>query len=164
VNTLFNEWVTRHNISTEALQELSAVLMSAVPSTAADYGASEASAQQQIRIEAPKHGVRLWRNNVGACVDDRGNYVRYGLANESRAMNNQIKSADLIGITPVTVTPQHVGAVLGVFTSIECKRPGWRYNGAGREQAQLKWSQLVISMGGFAQFATMPGDVWHEKI
>lgn len=161
--TPINAWAARHGISAEALADLQGVLMSAVPTVTSEPGSSEAAAQQQIRLEAPKHGVRLWRNNVGACMDDRGNHVRYGLANESPAMNKQVKSADLIGITPVTITPQHIGAVLGVFTSIECKRPGWRYKGNGREQAQLAWAQLIIGLGGFAQFATDPGDIWNER-
>lgn len=161
--TPLNAWAARHGISPEALRELNDVLMSAVPAVTTTSGTSEAAAQQQIRIAAPTHGVRLFRNNVGACMDDRGNHIRYGLANESPAMNKQIKSADLIGITPVTITPQHIGAVLGVFTSIECKRPGWRYSGNGREQAQLAWAQLIIGLGGFAQFATHSGDIWNER-
>lgn len=158
--TPLNQWAAKHGVNAEALRELNEVLMSAIPSVSTNSGVSEAASQQQIRLEAPKNGVRLWRNNVGACFDERGNHIRYGLANESASMNKQIKSADLIGITPITVTKQHIGAVLGVFTSIECKRPGWQYAGNGREQAQLAWAQLIISMGGFAQFATNPGDVW----
>lgn len=122
---------------------------------------SEASAQQRIRIEAPHHGVRLWRNNVGACIDERGNHIRYGLANESAAMNKKIKSSDLIGITPVIVTPEMVGRTLGVFTAIECKRPGWQYKGGGREAAQLSYMQIIIALGGIAQFATGPEDIWN---
>ena len=126
---------------------------------AADAG-SEAAAQQQIRFKFAHRGGMLWRNNVGACIDERGNRIRYGLANESKQMNSKIKSADLIGITPVTITPPMVGAVLGVFTSIECKRPGWQYKANTREQAQLAWAELILSMGGFAQFATDPRDIW----
>lgn len=155
-----NEWAARYSIPSQALAELHQVLMSAVPPTNSTPGKSEASAQQQIRLDAPRHGVRLWRNNVGACVDDRGNHVRYGLANESPAMNKVIKSSDLIGITPVTILPEHVGGVFGVFTAIECKRPGWNYKGNPREQAQLSFLQLVIGLGGIAQFATSPGDIW----
>lgn len=100
------------------------------------------------------------RNNNGACTTDDGRHIRFGLANDSEKINKQIKSHDLIGITSVTVRPQHVGAVFGVFTSIEVKRSGWQYKGTEREQAQLKWGNFVISMGGIAQFATKPGDIW----
>ncbi len=155
------EWQQRHGITPEAMVELQRVLVGAVPEILADgVTGSEAAGQQRIRLEAPVHGVRLWRNNVGACIDERGNRIRYGLANESKQMNSKIKSADLIGITPVTITPPMVGAVLGVFTSIECKRPGWQYKANAREQAQLAWAELILSMGGFAQFATDPRDIW----
>jgi hypothetical protein len=158
------EWQQRHGVSAEAMIELQRVLTDAVPAAPApEATGSEAAGQQRIRLTAPTHGVRLWRNNVGACVDERGNHIRYGLANESTAMNRKLKSADLIGITPVTITPAMVGAVLGVFTSIECKRPGWKYKANAREQAQLSWAELILSMGGFAQFATDPADIWRQQ-
>jgi len=158
--TPLNAWAQRHGITPEALTELRAVLASAIPSTNTDATGSEAAAQQRIRLEAPHHGVRLLRNNVGAVTTDDGRHIRYGLANESTAMNQAIKSADLIGITPVTITPAMVGGFLGVFTSIECKRPGWKYSGSPREVAQLSWAEVVIGLGGFAQFATDPSDIW----
>lgn len=115
-------------------------------------GMSEASIQQRLRLWASKRGVRLWRNNVGVLKDERGVPVRYGLANESKAMNQNIKSSDLIGITPVTVTPDMVGKTLGVFTAYECKAEDWSYRANKREIAQLKWLELVQSLGGIAQF------------
>lgn len=153
-------WALRHNISPQAVADLQATLMAAIPTPNHVATGSEAAAQQRIRLAAPKQGVRLWRNNVGACTDERGNHIRYGLANESPAMNKAVKSADLIGITPVTIKPEHVGGMLGVFTSIECKRPGWRYGGNAREAAQLAWAEVVISLGGIAQFATDPSEIW----
>lgn len=158
--TPLNEWAQRHGVSAAAVADLHAVLMSAVPQPISEATGSEAAAQQRIRLEAPRHGVRLWRNNVGACMDDRGNHIRYGLANESTAMNKVIKSSDLIGITPLTILPEHVGGVIGIFTAIECKRPGWTYRAAAREQAQLSFMQVVIGLGGYAQFATDPKDIW----
>lgn len=155
--TPINEWAARHGITPDALADLHTII---IPQSSPGVTGSEAAAQQRIRLEAPKHGVRLWRNNVGACMDERGNHIRYGLANESRAMNKVIKSSDLIGITPMTVRPEHVGGVVGVFTAIECKRPGWLYKGSPREKAQMSFMQVVIGMGGFAQFATDPGDIW----
>lgn len=159
--TPINEWAARHGISAAALADLSEVLNSPVIETTPDATGSEAAGQQRIRLEAPHHGVRLWRNNVGACEDEHGNHIRYGLANESKAMNSVVKSSDLIGITPMVIKPEHVGATLGVFTAIECKRPGWQYRASPREQAQLSFMQIVIGLGGFAQFATDPGDIWH---
>ncbi len=114
---------------------------------------SEAAVQQEIRLESARRGWRLWRNNNGACKDENGRLIRYGLANDSAKMNQEIKSSDLVGITPVIITPEMVGQTVGVFTSIEVKRQGWHYTGTGREAAQKKWIDLVISLGGHSGFA-----------
>lgn len=120
----------------------------------------ETPRQQLIRLEAPKHGAILWRNNNGACVDKNGRHIRYGLANDSMQLNAEIKSSDLIGITQRVITPDMIGQTVGVFTSIEVKREGWVYKGTEREEAQNKWLLMVQSWGGIAGFATGPGDVW----
>lgn len=120
-------------------------------------GSSEAAAQAAVRLEAAQKGIRAWRNNVGALTDERGVPVRYGLANDSAAMNKIIKSADLIGIRPVLVTPAHVGQTIGQFVSREIKAPGWKYTGTAREEAQQRWALLVSSMGGDAGFAVGAG-------
>ena len=115
---------------------------------------SETGATQRVRLAASTAGCRLWRNNVGAGALTNGSYIRWGLANETPAMNSRIKSADLIGIRPVRITAEHVGQVFGVFLSREVKQPGWRYTGAGREEAQMRWVELVQSLGGDAGFTT----------
>jgi len=114
----------------------------------------EIDAQAEVRLLASKDGARLWRNNVGAGVLQGGTFVRWGLANESVAMNKALKSADLIGIRPVLITQEHVGRVLGVFVSREVKRPGWRYSGTEREAAQAAWRDLINHLGGDAAFTT----------
>ena len=146
-----HQWAAHHNISTQAMRDLVTLLSAPAdlhPQDAAT-GHSEAAGQQKIRLAAPKAGARLWRNNVGACVDDSGNFIRYGLANESKAMNKVMKSSDLIGITPVT----HAGLTFGVFTAIECKAGDWQYKGTAHELAQLAFHEMVIGLGGRAQFA-----------
>lgn len=150
-------WANKWNIPPEALQELYAILTN----VSDEYvGKSEAYAQQQIRLDAPKHGVYLFRNNRGACYDESGRLVRYGLANDSKQQDERIKSSDLIGVTPVTVTPVMLGTKLGIFTSYEVKKPGWRFTGTKRENAQLKWLNLIVSLGGIGKFTTGPGDIW----
>lgn len=78
---------------------------------------SEQRIQQEIRLALGKGRSRLWRNNTGALRDERGQLVRYGLCQGS---------ADLIGLTTVTVTPDMVGQTLAVFTAIEVKAPRGR--------------------------------------
>ena len=108
---------------------------------------SEAAVQAAIRIEAGRLGVYLWRNNSGAYQDERGNFIRYGLANESAKVNRLIKSPDLIGVAPG-----------GLFVAVECKTPGWTRPRNDTEHAQLAFLQIVTNMGGRAGFATSVDD------
>lgn len=147
-----NEWAIKWGIPLHALTELAVeVLPPSVP------GVSEAAVQVQVRLEASEKGLRLWRNNVGVLKDERGIPVRYGLVNESSQQNKLLKSSDLIGIRPVTITPAHVGTVVGQFVAREVKHGGWAYSGIGREEAQMRFIMLVNSMGGDAQFVTGRG-------
>jgi hypothetical protein len=118
---------------------------------------SEARVQSLVRLEAPRFGVTLWRNNVGVLVDTTGRPVRYGLANDSRQLNAKLKSGDLIGWRTVTVTPGMVGLKLAVFVSRECKPEGWRFTGSPHERAQQAWIDIINAAGGDAAFATSEG-------
>lgn len=113
---------------------------------------SEADVQNAAREHIQAVGGRLWRNNVGAFKNDKGRVVRYGLLNDSSALNSQVKSSDLIGITPRRITPLMIGSTVGVFTAVECKRPQWRFTGTGREAAQSRFLHFVQSLGGVAYF------------
>jgi len=113
----------------------------------------EGAVDASFRLGASRIGVDLWRNNSGAGKSEDGRFLRWGLGSCSKKINDEFKSSDLIGITPVTVTSQHVGRIFGVFTAIEVKRGGWSWSGNEREQAQWKYLQLVNSKGGFATFA-----------
>lgn len=116
---------------------------------------SEAAVQAASRVEASKQGMRLWRNNIGAYLDpESGTFVRYGLANDSKQVNEIIKSGDLIGIRPRIIGPEHVGTRIGQFVSIECKAGDWKWRGTPREVAQANWANLVNSLGGDAKFVT----------
>lgn len=117
---------------------------------------NEATAQALVRLEAARRGWVLYRNNVGVLPDARGVPVRFGLANDSAAVNANVKSADLIGIRPVLITPDMVGKTIGQFVSREVKAPGWRFTGTERELAQLRWIELVLRYGGDASFCTGP--------
>ncbi len=113
---------------------------------------SEAQVLAQVRLDAGRQGITLYRNNVGMAYDSSGRAIRYGLLNESSRVNQIMKSSDLIGITPVIITQEMVGRTLGVFTAVEVKREGWGYKGTDREVAQKAFLDLVISMGGIGRF------------
>jgi hypothetical protein len=155
---MINAWATRWSIPPAAIADLQATLGALTPDPPLpDAPAiSEATVQARVRIEASVKGVRLWRNNLGACVDNRGNYIRYGLANDSPAMNASIKSSDLIGIRPVTLPD---GRIIGQFIAREVKAGSWRYTGTPQEKAQLKFLELVTAMGGDATFCNGEGTI-----
>lgn len=118
------------------------------------FSMNESELTKRVRLQYASMGCLLWRNNVGACEDKTGRIIRYGLANESSQMNAQIKSSDLIGISPVIITYDMVGMKLGQFMAIECKRPGWKWSGTEREIAQNRFHDLVRAHGGYAGFVT----------
>lgn len=151
---MLDSWSKRWGVSDVALAELRRILTGAPDDPTATPGASEAAVQSQLRVAASAAGWRLWRNNLGAYQDERGRFIRYGLCNDSPAINRRIKSADLVGIKPHVVTPADVGRTLGVFVSRECKPQGWRYTETDRERAQLAWIELVVALGGDAGFSS----------
>lgn len=156
--TTLTQWAIRHGVSHQALAELRQMMgVDTDPASCNAKPGSEAAVQQAIRLEASRLGCRLWRNNRGACKDETGRLIRYGLANETSALDKVIKSHDLIGIRPVLITQEHVGTIIGQFVSREAKRPDWRYTGTEREVAQLAWAQLIVSLGGDAMFANGEG-------
>ena len=155
---MLNEWAIRWNVPAAALQDLRA-RMQAVNTGPPDRagGRSEAAVQAAVRLEASKKGAILWRNNVGGYYDETGRFIRYGLANDSKAMNRTIKSHDLVGIRPVVIVPVMVGRTIGQFISREVKPQDWRYTATKREAAQLKFADLVVSLGGDSSFTTGEG-------
>lgn len=154
-------WAARHGVSPLALAELRDGLTAVSQPQPGDGRSeqSESAAQALIRISAPSKGVISWRNNVGALQDKRGIPVRFGLANDTAALNKRIKSADLIGGRRLLIEPKHLGSIILQFWSREVKKPGWTYCGDDHEKAQLAWAQLVVANGGDAGFATGPEDV-----
>lgn len=150
------QWAVRHGVSAEALAELTGIV---TDPQSAPTGQSEAAVQQLVRLEASRLGMRLFRNNVGACKDDTGRVIRYGLCNDSAQMNKAVKSSDLIGIRPVIITPDMVGHTIGQFVAREVKRPGWSYRGTDREVAQQAFGQLVLKLGGDFKFCTGEGSL-----
>lgn len=154
---ILDNWAKQWKIPEIALFDLKQQMRTIVIEGSYKDDLSEVGVQSLIRIEATKKGCRLWRNNVGAAYMKDGSFLRYGLANDSAALNKQIKSADLIGIRPVVITASMIGSTIGQFISREVKSSKWRYTGNDREKAQLAWINLIISFGGDACFANSEG-------
>jgi len=154
-----HEWAKRHAISHAALSELAQIM--GVESTEHVSGGStnEARVQDAARLQASKMGWRLFRNNVGSLKDERGIPVRYGLCNDSPAMNKRVKSSDLIGLRPIIITPDMVGTTLGQFVAREIKKERWKYKGNEHEQAQLRFGEIVTSLGGDFKFWNGSGEL-----
>lgn len=150
-------WAKKWNIPTEAVVDLRRLMGINNPDIQAIEGESESAVQTRVRLEASEHGARLWRNNVGAGKLENGSFVRWGLCNDSKKMNEFIKSSDLIGIQPVEITIDHIGQTIGQFVAREVKAADWVWRGTPREYAQLRFLELVMSMGGDAAFAIGEG-------
>lgn len=151
------EWQRKHGITAEALADLVTMVGLDAPRSTKDT--PEARVQDEARLLASKMGWRLFRNNVGVLKDERGVPVRYGIANDSPAMNKRIKSSDLIGIRPVVITPDMVGSTIGQFVAREVKKAGWKYKGTEHEQAQLAFGTLIIGLGGDFKFYSGEGEL-----
>jgi len=147
------EWARKWGVSLQAIHDLERQMGARPELPAVVVRGSEAGVQADIRLEAAQAGGILWRNNVGAAQDKDGNFFRFGLCNDSKAVGKVYKSSDLIGIKPVVITQNHVGWKIGQFIAREIKRPNWNYTATARERAQLRFIELVLSMGGDACFA-----------
>lgn len=154
VPSSWGEWSLRHPL---AAAELIAILTPPVQAQTTMSG-SEARVQSEVRLEAARAGVKLWRNNRGAGKIDDGRFVRFGLGNESDKLNEMLKSSDLIGWRIVIVTPADVGRRIAQIVCREVKHPGWHLTPGDKEaHAQAAWLALVASDGGDAMFATDVG-------
>ena len=121
---------------------------------------SEAEVSQRCRLLGSQaYGANLMRNNSGAFTNDEGRLVRFGLGNDSAKLNKIFKSSDLIGPTPVLITPAMIGRTMAIFTAAEIKQEGWVYGGTARETAQRSFLHHITALGGIATFAQHPDDL-----
>lgn len=142
----------------------------------------ESVVQSEIRAYAGEQGILLWRNNVGACNDETGRMIRYGLGNDSAQVQRRLKSSDLIGLADfdyeLPTDPPVKARTRGVFLAVECKAEGWRFpnswrgvtpehaeerglvrgDAAQRVLAQWRFLCLVHRAGGLAGFAQSVDD------
>jgi len=151
------DWAYKWGVPLQAIHDLEQAIGSRPDMQVASEATSEGGVVSRLRLEAARVGAILWRNNVGAARDERGNYFRYGLCNDTAAVNKVFKSSDLIGIKPIAITPDLVGCRIGQFIARETKRGDWKFSGTARERAQLRFIELVLSLGGDASFATGEG-------
>ncbi len=154
-----NQWALKWGVPFEAVEDLRREMGEIDPFDIPNYipGESEAAVQAKVRLEASRKGARLWRNNVGGAYTLEGTFLRYGLCNSSEAENKAIKSSDLIGLRPVRIEQHHVGHIFGIFVAREVKPANWQYTGTDREKAQLKFLEIVASLGGDATFTVGEG-------
>lgn len=166
-----DEWAVRWGLSPAALDELSRSVLLYTPETADHGSKSEARVQSEVRLEAARAGVYLFRNNIGAgavvdpkrlCSECHGlarGFIRWGLGNDSERLNAVLKSGDLIGVRRVQITQAHVGTSLGQFVSREVKREGWQPSGSDEDRAQARWATLINEQGGDAKIVTGVGSL-----
>lgn len=117
--------------------------------------ASESAVSQHVQHALSQAGGYAMRNNVGVAFDQTGRPVRYGLMNESRAVNSEYKSSDLIDCLPVLIKPHHVGRTFGLFVALETKESSWKLRPSdAHAQAQLRFINLIRKNGGMSDFIT----------
>ena len=116
----------------------------------------ESAVTSRVRLAAAKLNTPLWRNNCGGFYDNTGRFIRYGLGSEA-----QLASSDFIGIRPVLITPEMIGQVLGVFTAVEMKKEGCKFNKNDKHLLNQKFFiDIVKQYGGFAGFASSVEDFY----
>lgn len=113
----------------------------------------ESSVQQALLLTAPRLGISLWRNNVGAARDEEsGRVIRYGLGNTSARVTAECTSSDLIGMDGD-----------GLFLAVECKSAKWRGTSlTKRELAQQRFIEIVRQRGGRGGFCRSEAEL--EKL
>ena len=129
----------------------------------------ESANQNHIRRVLHERGIRLFRNNRGQLLDRRGVPVRFGLANDTVAEGEMLKSADLFGWETVLITPDMIGLHFSRPWSVEVKPDGWKPPGVGPVKdargkltayghflGQKNWADLVNDEGGVAGFMIDP--------
>ena len=159
MNQLLTQWALRHSVSYDALSELVGMMTrdDVESSVGTVVPGTEAWVTSQVRLEASSKGIKLMRNNVGACQDKTGRLIRYGLMNDSKQMNERIKSPDLVGIRPVLITQEMVGHTIGQFVGREVKEQGWSWTGTPHEVAQMRFHEWAVGLGADSCFANDTG-------
>lgn len=142
----YTQWAAQYPEAARALRAIT------LPPPPPPGQGSEARIQSAVRLEAARKGYWLGRNNSGVLMNDRGVPVRFGLGNDSAAVNKVFKTGDLIGWRDTLITPEMVGTIMAQFTSAEIKAENGRI-----EQGQWNWANLVNSRGGLGLIINQEG-------
>lgn len=123
----------------------------------------EAKAKEKVLLRANQWGCRMFKNNSGVAYTQNDRPVFFGLGNEGKKSDGDIRTPDDVGWTKVTITPEMVGKQVAVFTAIDSKKLGFtvksNYNPKSREYGQNKFFEIVKNAGGIAGFASCPEQV-----
>jgi hypothetical protein len=106
---------------------------------------TESTIQQQIRLSMSASGSKMFRNNQGSFRDANGRWIKFGIANPG--------GSDLIGWTPIEITPDMVGRTIAIFTAVEVKGPKTRTT-----PDQVNFIERIRADGGIAGVARSPAD------
>lgn len=109
---------------------------------------TEKDVERRLILHASEVGSTLFKNNVGMYRDERGNVIRFGLCKGS---------SDLIGWTPITITPEMVGKRFAVFTAVEVKKN--KHGSYRATDDQLRFISAVNRNGGLGLVADCNEDL-----
>jgi hypothetical protein len=124
---------------------------------------SESAVLKGTMLALSKIGARVFRNNVAVAAVGRIEWVKShrtvtvhpgdAVVRSARVLHAGLckGSADLIGWTPVVITPEMVGRTVAVFTAPETKVEGGR-----EEPDQVNFGTQVRAAGGIAGFCYSP--------
>lgn len=77
-------------------------------------------------------------------------FIRYGIpVPPGGGKPDTLKGGDRIGYHITEITPDMVGKLVAIFTSIEIKGPGDRL-----DPGQIKWHNIILSHGGISEIWT----------
>jgi len=126
---------------------------------------SEQNILRAAMLKLSQLGVTVWRQNTGqAWVGDATRISRPAVVKllpgdvvirGARVLHAGLckGSSDLIGLTPVKITPDHVGRQLAVFTAVEVKNKRGRVT-----PEQARFLEFVTQQGGLAGVARSDDD------
>lgn len=139
----------------------------------------ESPVQKRGWVALAAMGALVWRLNTGGAWVGRGKAIRLADGSVKLPAGQPIAlgfslldkkpvvgAGDLIGATPVTITPAMVGRQVLVFSSFEAKRT----DGGRRSPDQKRWAQTISDAGGISGFFSSPEEaqdiikLWRKNI